>query len=407
AKNLGLTNGVVYIRGGDIKHRDDTDVELVFRQESNFYYLTGCAEPGAHVLYDLKTNKATLFVYQLTPHELVWDGLQPTLAKIQEEYDLDDDAIVQARIYKSEYEIEIMRRINKISSDAHIALMKAVKTARSEGDLDALFRYETARAGARIQAYKPIVGAGANASTLHYGRNTSSFATRPEDNNSCRSNDDSLLVLVDAGAELDCYASDITRTYPVQGQFSEDAKVLYSIVLEMQKTVLGALRPGVEWEAMHRLAGKVAVEGLQRAGVLKQGYSVQEMLEHHVDGLFFTHGLGHMIGLDVHDVGGYPRGVERLQAPGIKYLRMRRPLEAGFVVTVEPGVYFTEYLLEEARRDERRSKYVDWDVVSSRFMKLGGVRIEDSVVITETGIDNLTVVPKEIEEIEAILAGRA
>ncbi|KAF8965002.1 hypothetical protein BGZ46_000676 [Entomortierella lignicola] len=433
AKNLGITEGLVYLKGDVLKERHDTDVELVFRQESNFYYLTGFAEHDAHVLFDLKTQKMTLLPYKLPEDHIVWMGMPPTEAELHSKYEADDirwstelstlinasgastlyvlrqedvpqgikltindqvlkDAIVTARMYKSPFEIEAMRKINHISSNAHIALMKAAKSTQSEVELDALFRYETARFGARAQAYQPIVGVGANAATLHYGRNSASY----------NGNFDQLC-LVDAGAEQDCYASDITRTFPLNGKYSGDAKTVYEIVLQMQKAVLAALKPGVQWEDMHRLAGRVAVEGLQKAGVLKAEFSVEELLEKHVDGVFFPHGLGHMIGLDVHDVGGYPNGVERLQVPGLQYLRMRRPLEASFVVTVEPGVYFVDFILNATKNDATISKYINWDI-TERFSKVGGVRIEDCVVITETGIDNLTTVPKEIAEIEAIMA---
>ncbi|KAG0047988.1 hypothetical protein BGZ83_007077 [Gryganskiella cystojenkinii] len=437
AKILGLSEGFVYLKGDVLKERHDTDVELLFRQESNFYYLTGYNEHGAHAVYNLKTHHLTLFPHQQSEHEVVWAGRDPTALDLMNKYDVDEirwapeilsalrksgagttvytlhsqdipeglvlssvdtssllkDAIVQARIHKTAYEIERMRKINHLSSNAHVKLMKEAKDCESEMELDALFRYETGRRGCRIQAYNPIIGVSANAATLHYGRNTASF-----------NNDLGQLILVDAGAEQECYASDITRTYPLNGKFTADQRTLYEIVLEMQTAVLEALKPGVEWEEMHRLAGKIAVLGLQQAGVLRAEFSVEEMLEHHVDGIFFPHGLGHMIGLDVHDVGGYPKGVERIQAPGLKYLRMRRKMEPGFVVTVEPGVYFTEYILEETRNDEKLSKYVDWQVLESRFQRLGGVRIEDCVVITETGIDNLTTVPKTIQEIEAIMA---
>ncbi|KAF8938207.1 peptidase M24, structural domain-containing protein [Dissophora ornata] len=433
AKNLGLTEGLVYLKGDVLKERHDTDVELTFRQESNFYYLTGFAEHDAHVLFDLKTQKMTLLPYKLPEDLIVWMGMPPTVTELNAKYEADTvrwstelvdainasgastlyvlreedapkginlavnaevlkDAIVTARMYKSAYEIEVMRKINHISSNAHVALMKAAKNAHSEIELDALFRYETARFGARAQAYEPIVGVGPNAATLHYGRNSASF-----------NNNHNQLCLVDAGAEQGCYASDITRTFPLNGKYTGDAKSLYEIVLQMQKSVLAALKPGVQWEDMHRLASRVAVEGLQKAGVLKSEFSVEEMLEKHVDGIFFPHGLGHMIGLDVHDVGGYPKGVERIQAPGIRYLRMRRVLEPGFVVTVEPGIYFVEFILNGAKNDAALAKYMNWDVVE-RFAKVGGVRIEDCVVITETGIDNLTVAPKEIAEIEAIMA---
>ncbi|KAF9437737.1 hypothetical protein BGZ76_011375 [Entomortierella beljakovae] len=432
-KNLGLSEGLVYLKGDVLKERHDTDVELSFRQESNFYYLTGFAEHDAHVLFDLKSQKLILLPYKLPEDHIVWMGMPPTEAELHTQYEADEirwstellstiknsgastlyvlnqedvpkgvnltinsevlkEAIVNARIYKSSYEIEIMRKINHISSNAHIALMKASKKAQSEIELDALFRYETARFGARHQSYLPIVGVGANAATLHYGRNTASFSGNYDQ-----------LCLVDAGAELGCYASDITRTFPLNGKYNGDAKTVYEIVLQMQKAVLAALKPGVQWEDMHRLAGRVAVEGLQKAGVLKAEFSVDEMLEKHVDGVFFPHGLGHMIGLDVHDVGGYPKGVERINAPGLQYLRMRRTLESTFVVTVEPGVYFVEFILNAAKNDAAISKYINWDV-TERVAKVGGVRIEDCVVITETGIDNLTTVPKEIAEIEAIMA---
>jgi len=406
----------------------------VFRQESNFYYLTGYNEHGAHVVYDLKTHHLTLLSHQQSEHEVVWAGRDPSASELLNKYDVDEirwapellslinksgastlytlhvhevpeglalgtvnssllkEAIVDARIHKSAYEIELMRKINLVSSNAHVVLMRAAKECESETELDALFRYETGRRGAKIQAYNPIVGVGSHAATLHYGRNSTSF-----------NQDLGQLILVDAGAEQDCYASDITRTYPLNGKFTADMRTLYEVVLEMQMTVLEALKPGMEWEAMHRLAAKIAVRGLQKAGVLRSEFSVETMLEHHVDGIFFPHGLGHMIGLDVHDVGGYPKGVERIQAPGLKYLRMRRKMEAGFVVTVEPGVYFTEFILEEAKRDETLSRFVNWEVLA-RFQRLGGVRIEDCVVITETGIDNLTTVPKTIHEIEAIMA---
>ncbi|KAF9115960.1 hypothetical protein BGX27_005652 [Mortierella sp. AM989] len=433
AKNLGLSEGLVYLKGDVLKERHDTDVELSFRQESNFYYLTGFAEHDAHVLFDLKSQKMTLLPYKLPEDHIVWMGMPPTETELHTKFEADDirwstelldlinnsgaptlyvlrqedvpqgvkltintevlkDAITTARMYKSAYEIEAMRKINHISSNAHIALMKAAKKSHSEIELDALFRYETARFGARAQAYQPIVGVGANAAILHYGRNSDSY----------NGNFDQLC-LVDAGAEQGCYASDITRTFPLSGKYSGDAKTVYEIVLQMQNAVLAALKPGVQWEDMHRLASRIAVDGLQKAGVLKAEFSVDELLEKHIDGVFFPHGLGHMIGLDVHDVGGYPKGVERIQAPGLQYLRMRRALEAGFVVTVEPGVYFVEFILNAAKNDTAIAKYINWDVVE-RFAKVGGVRIEDCVVITETGIDNLTTAPKEIAEIEAIMA---
>ncbi|KAF9333453.1 hypothetical protein BG006_003613 [Podila minutissima] len=421
AKNLGLDEGILFLKGDIIKERHDTDVELEFRQESNFYYITGYNEPNAHVMYDLKTRKLTLIVYAMPENNIAWLGAPLTESELLAQYDVDEirsssdlvkvlngsnvstlhtlrkedvpagvhltidttrlaDALVNARMYKSAYEIAHMRKINHISSNAHIECMKRAKHCKNETELEAIFRYETWRFGARFQAYTPIVAAGSAAATLHYTRNNRPFAK-----------DRGQLCLLDCGAELDCYASDITRTIPLSGKFEGDARVLYETVLDMTNQCLAAVKPGVEWEDIHRLSLRVGAEGLQRAGVLKQEYSVEEMTRHHM-------------GLDVHDVGGYPAGVERLQEPGIRYLRMRRPLEVGFVVTVEPGIYFTEFLLSEAKKKPELAKYIDWDMLESRFQPLGGVRIEDCVVVTETGHDNLTTVPKEIAEIEALMA---
>ncbi|KAF9340706.1 hypothetical protein BGZ91_000635 [Linnemannia elongata] len=402
AKNLGLTEGLVYLKGDVLKERHDTDVELTFRQESNFYYLTGFAEHDAHVLYDLKTQQMTLLPYKLPEDHIVWMGMPPTQAQLATKFEFDNirwstelTAAINESGASTLYVLrqeDVPKGINLTVDAEQLKDAIAAKKSQSEVELDALFRYETARFGARAQAYEPIVGVGSNAATLHYGRNSASF----------NGNHDQLC-LVDAGAEQGCYASDITRTFPLNGKYAGDAKTVYEIVLQMQKAVIAALKPGVQWEDMHRLAAKIAVEGLQKAGAIKAEYSIEELLEKHVDGVFFPHGLGHMIGLDVHDVGGYPKGVARIQAPGLQYLRMRRELEAGFVVTVEPGVYFVEFILNEAKNNAEISKYMDWAVVD-RFAKVGGVRIEDCIVITETGIDNLTIAPKEIAEIEALMA---
>lgn len=205
-------------------------------------------------------------------------------------------------------------------------------------------------------------------------------------------------MLVDAGCDFRYYAADITRTFPVGGKFTPEGQAIYSLVLKMQKAVFAELKEGVEWEAMHRLAMKVAAHGLVEMGVL-QG-SPEEALKAGAVAVFFPHGLGHSIGLDVHDVGGYPEGVERIQEPGIRYLRMRRKLVAGMVVTVEPGIYFSPPIIESARSDASLQPFINFAVADS-LVPVGGVRIEDSVVITANGYENLTPLIKEVSEVEA------
>ncbi|KAJ3089544.1 hypothetical protein HK102_006137 [Quaeritorhiza haematococci] len=301
-------------------------------------------------------------------------------------------AIAEARVFKTKGEIEVIRMAAKITGEAHIALMKSLKTGvTTETEMHARFVYECARKGAQFQAYTPIVAGAKRGAVLHYVKNNEPLPTNPHD-----------FVLVDAGCEYNLYAGDVTRTYPVGGKFVDEWKTTYEIVLDAQKAVLNALKPGVEWEDMHRLATRVICEGLQKAGILRG--STEELLKHHLPALFFPHGLGHLIGIDVHDVGGYPAGVERIQEPGIRYLRMRRTLKPGMYVTVEPGVYFVDTILEPALKDPNTSKYIDLPTLERFRSKVGGVRIEDDVLITESGIENMTGwIPKEIPDIERVM----
>jgi Xaa-Pro dipeptidase len=205
---------------------------------------------------------------------------------------------------------------------------------------------------------------------------------------------------VDAGAELDLYASDITRCFPASGRFSTAQREVYTIVLNAQKAVLAAMKPGVDWTDMHRLAERTISQGLIDYGFVRG--TVDEIMGSRTVSVFFPHGLGHMIGLAVHDVGGYAKGVERIQEAGIRYLRARVTLQEGMCLTVEPGVYFNDELLSRAKKDEKVNRFIVWEKVD-QFRNFGGVRIEDDVAVTATGIDNLTVCPKEIDEIEKLM----
>ncbi|TPX70355.1 hypothetical protein SpCBS45565_g01775 [Spizellomyces sp. 'palustris'] len=432
------SSGVVYLRGMETTERKWTDAEMPFRQESNFFYLTGATEADCHFILDIGTSEAHLFTPKYGEDYALWCGNPPTVADVKAKYGVDHagtaedilrvleklnpekihvleqeqnlsalgdwkgkankgslkKAIIDARVIKSEAEIALMRKAAKISGDAHIALMKAVRPGKdTERQLHALFEYECFRNGGRFQAYTPIVASGRNGSVLHYVNNTDPVTAEKRD-----------MLLVDAACEYECYAADITRTYPVGGKFEGDWKTTYEICLEMQKAVLRAIKAGVEWEDMHRLANKVAAEGLLKAGIAKG--TLEDLLGNHIPNIFFPHGLGHLIGLDVHDVGGYPEGVSRIPEPGLRYLRMRRKLEAGMVVTVEPGIYFVDPILDAALANPTQRQFLNVEVLERFRRNVGGVRIEDDVVVTEDGIENLTGwVPKEIEDIEAVMAG--
>jgi len=191
-----------------------------------------------------------------------------------------------------------------------------------------------------------------------------------------------------------------SRSFPVNGKFSKEQAEIYNVVLASQQAVLDTMKPGVLWPDMHRLAYKVICEELKKIGLLKG--DVHEMLKNHIAALFMPHGLGHFLGIDTHDPGGYPPGIERIMEPGIKSLRSGRILESGMVITVEPGIYFIEHLLEPAFKDPVKSQFLNVDKLKN-YMKFGGIRIEDDVIVTETGIENMTTAPRTIEDIEATM----
>jgi Xaa-Pro dipeptidase len=413
------SNSFVKFKGEKIVNRTWTDVELDFRQESYFLYLTGAVgEHNAELILNVASGEWTFLSHHISFDDQVWVGNFPAdvegLKIVSQkdfkfpnssliiEFSASDsnsshsnivkNALIQLRIQKSEYELDLMRKINHISSKCHEALMVASITQNftNEHDYTCEWYANCAKNKVLKQAYLPIVAFGRNAAVLHYNKNNSEVSGNG-------------LLLVDAGAEFNGYASDITRTWPVHGKFNPIQTQLYTIVLNAQKAIISDIKPGVEWEFLHRKATEIICQGLVDAGVVKlNGEKLTDVCwKYHVPQLFFCHGLGHLIGLDVHDVGGYPEGVERIKEPAIRYLRMRRKLEKGMVVTVEPGCYFIPQLLESATPEQL--KFMDKDRLDA-FSKEGGVRIEDCIVVTENGHENLTTAVKEISDIESLMA---
>ncbi|GAA6057129.1 hypothetical protein JCM3770_004836, partial [Rhodotorula araucariae] len=246
------------------------------------------------------------------------------------------------------------------------------------------------------QAYSPIMAAGTAAGTLHYIGNDQPFPSQP------------TLLLVDAGADFDCYAADVTRCIPIGngGKFTKESREIYQLVLDMQMAAFERIKPGASYEDIQRLMHDVLARGFLRLGIFKvEGASeeeaVRKLLDEGLTSAFYPHGVGHLLGLDVHDVGGLPEG--RSSDPLLKYLRLRVPLEEGFVVTVEPGCYFNEHLFAPFKN----SPLVDHDVLA-RYQYVGGVRIEDNLLITKDGFRNLTPewLPKTVADVEAVTTGQ-
>jgi Xaa-Pro aminopeptidase len=399
------------------------DTEYPFRQDSDFWYLTGFDHPNAiAVIRSDDGPPYTLFVEPRDRDLETWTGYRPGVEGAKRDYEADDsypstefgerlprlisgakriyhvlgrdpkvdgaitrtieelrlrsrqgiepaEAIVDPRAIthvmrwiKAPVELDIMRRAADISREAHAEGARLAQAGTHEYELEAAIEYAFRRRGARGAAYTTIVGGGANATVLHYVRNDQKL--RQEE-----------LVLIDAGCELEGYASDVTRTWPVGGRFSGPGRAIYEVVLAAQHAALELCAPGATLPAIHDAAVKVIVEGLVELGMLEGDPAELAAREAHRP--YYMHGTSHWLGLDVHDVGAYKQGGEP------------RPLEEGVVFTVEPGIYVAP----------------DTEGVDQRFHGIG-VRIEDDVAITENGHENLTsAIPKDPDEVEAMVAG--
>ena len=276
------------------------------------------------------------------------------------EFVMLDHLVHEMRLFKSKAEIGVMAKAAEVSAAAHERAMRICRPGMSEYQIEAELLHEFTRAGCRAPAYPSIVAGGANACTLHYTSNTDRLRDRE-------------LLLIDAGAELDCYASDITRTFPVNGRFSRAQRDVYAVVLAAQEAAIDTVAPGRTVDDVHMAAVRVLVDGLVDLGALKG--RAKRNIDKDKYKRFYMHRTGHWLGMDVHDVGDY------------RIDDQSRMLEPGMVMTVEPGLYI-------APGDDK----------APRRLRGIGIRIEDDVVVTKSGHEVLTsAAPKSIDEIESIV----
>jgi Xaa-Pro aminopeptidase len=408
----------MYIRNRDVEH--------IYRQDSDFQYLSGFPEPEAVIalIPGREHGEYVLFCRERDPARELWDGLRAGQDGAISEYGADDafpigdiDDILPGliegrsrvyyaigsnqefdhrlmewintirskarqgaqppnefvaldhllhdlRLYKSANEVKVMRAAAEISARAHIRAMQASRAGLFEYHLEAELDYEFRKGGAKMPAYGSIVAAGRNACILHYRENDAVLK-------------DGELVLIDAGCEIDCYASDITRTFPVSGRFTPEQKAIYELVLKANEEAFRHIAPGKHWNEAHEATVQVITAGLVELGLLEG--DVQDLIAAEAYKPFYMHRAGHWLGMDVHDVGDYKVGGEW------------RVLEPGMAMTVEPGIYVAADNMDVARK---------WRGI--------GVRIEDDVVVTRTGCEILTNgVPKAVVEIEALMTAAA
>jgi Xaa-Pro aminopeptidase len=416
--------GVMVVASAPTAIRNN-DVEHEYRQHSDVYYLTGFDEPDSVLILtnQHREHRVVLFMRERDAEREIWDGPRLGTARAKEALGVDaaypikeleerlpdylegarrvhyrigadrafderflraldlvrvrsrrgvecpseivDPAVIvhELRLRKSPVERALMRRAAEITRDAHLAAMRIARPGRYEYEVEAELLRTFRAGGSERPAYGSIVGSGPNATILHYRKND-------------RRLDDGDLLLIDAGAEYAYYAADVTRTFPVSGRFTPPQRAIYQLVLESQLAAIAAVRPGVTLEAVHAVSCEVLAAGLVRLGLIPG--PVEGAVERGDFRRFYMHRTSHWLGMDVHDVGRYHLG----GAP--------RPLEPGFVLTIEPGLYIS------ANAE-----------VPAEYRGIG-VRIEDDILVTPEGGENLTFdIPKGVEELETLLAARS
>ncbi|CAI6337205.1 unnamed protein product [Periconia digitata] len=433
--NGGDKTGTIYLEAQKSRLIEDNDGEAPFRQRRFFYYLSGCNLPDSYLTYNIPTETLNLFIPPVEPDEVIWSGLPMSPSEAKAKYDVDNvqttsdlnahlassdassqttifaipdqisdstsflpfkttnldllkRAIETCRVVKTDYEIALIRKANAISTVGHVNVMKAASAANSEAELEAVFLKACVERNAKNQAYHSIVAAGENGATLHYVRNDEPITNQN-------------LLLLDAGCEVDNYASDITRAFPLKGSFTEESRGIYEIVLDMQKQCIAALKAGILWDSIHELAHQIAINGLLKLGILRGG-SADDIFKARTSVAFFPHGLGHYLGMDTHDTGGNPNYADKDSM--FRYLRVRGNVPARSVVTVEPGLYFCRFIIEPYLKDPEQAKYIDQSVLE-KYWAVGGVRIEDNILVTDSGYENLTPTPKEIDDVLKLVKG--
>ena len=412
---MALDQDACFVFFGAMEVPRNSDVMYRFRQESNFLYLTDYDQPNAVLV--LVEGKTHLFVMERDPEREIWDGPRYGVEGAKEIFQVDEthevnhfydelerllkpakriyyslgdlnkrDAMMisvlkrsshylgkgsngklpildwaplmaKLRILKDEVELQHLRNACSISARGHIHLLETVRAGMTEFQASNEFQYSIFKNGCTDLGYPPIFASGRNATILHYDSNNEVLKAGE-------------LLLVDAGGEVNGYTADITQTFPIAPEFSDSQRLIYESVLQVSRTLILELKPGMSYREVHRRAVELAIDRLLTLGILSG--SVSENIESKLYRQYFPHGVGHYLGLDVHDVGVYDeRGVDL-------------KLEAGMLITIEPGLYF---------RDPK-----------SPFYEIG-VRIEDDVLLTENGCEVLThELPREVDAIQTLRA---
>ncbi len=404
AQAMSLTDEILLVGAGSpVPVPGGMDQVHAFAPHPHYQWLAGHREPGGVVAFDAASNEWRDFVPATTEDDRVWQGradapgeplatLEPWLRartgrptavlgvpldRVPSDVTLAESLeprLLAARRAKDEHELgTIQRACDATRAGFEAARRVLARASVTERAIEIELTAACMRAGGHAMGYHTIVGSGPNAAVLHFSAGE-------------RAVGEGEFVLIDAGCHIEGYTADVSRTF-VKGTPTQQHRDLYAIVLEAEVFALGRCRAGQEWRELHLQTAVKLAEGLVHLGILRG--EPAGLVERDAHANFFPHGLGHLVGLGVRDASAYLPGRERSDRFGLAFLRMDLPLETGFVTTVEPGLYFIGPLLHQPDRRERFADCTDWDEVE-RWLHIGGVRIEDDVLVTDADPVNLT-----------------
>ncbi len=436
-------SGLILLCGNDESPMNYKDNTYRYRQDSTFLYFLGLNFAGLNATLDCSSGEITIFGDEFTLDDIIWVGPQPRLTELAERVGVTQvkpaaalvDKLKQANKvhFLPPYRFENKQKlsewlgfpINELAKNASSELVKAVIAQRQHKSAEEIHEMEAAVNATRAMHLAAMTATAAGkmeyeivaeiyGTAKRFGGELAYPAILSINGQTLHNHDHGnvltpgKLVLNDSGAELEMgYCGDITRTFPVGKTFTTQQREIYEIVLEMEESVIESLKPGVQYRDCHIASNRLMLSKLRDLGLVKG--DVETMLEAGVGGLFMPHGLGHMIGLDVHDMEdlgeklvGYDKDLARSQQMGLKSLRLAKELADGFVITVEPGIYFIPQLLDKMQSEKHFLDFVNYDKLQ-QYRTFGGIRIEDDVLITSDGYRVLGErIPKTVAEIEAL-----
>ena len=442
-----IQEGVILLMSNDDSPMNYPANPYHYRQDSTFLYYIGLDEPNIHAIIDLDKGKEIIFGNDLSIDDIIWMGPQPKVKEKAERIGIDlvlplsefgkyisdcvkksrrihylplyrhehfsklsswlkiesenikknvsvelIHTVIDQRSFKSEEEVNEIESAHNITYDMHTTAMKMAKVGMLEREIYGAIEGIALAKGSSV-SFPIILSVHGETLHNHYHGN--------------RMKDGDLLIN-DSGAESELhYAADITRTIPVSGKFNEQQKAIYEIVLKSQLTAIEAIKEGTKFLDIHKKAAIVIASGLKEIGLMKG--DISEAVELGAHALFFPHGLGHMLGLDVHDMEnlgedyvGYDNTVKRSDQFGLAYLRLAKTLKALYVVTIEPGVYFIPQLIDLWKSENKFKSFINYDKVEA-YKDFGGIRIEDDVLVTEIGHRVIgKTIPKTVNDLEAM-----